>query len=301
LPSVEKAGVEVLTETVGIGAENTPEGVKVRVRGRSGEQILEARAAVAADGNNSAIVDSLGLNKDRKPLAPPMLLVGYVTEGLEDVPKNTWMDFIIPGVNPQTDIWMYMLAEGRMMVGTGPITRNLSAKMIIEKFKKLPIYAPWFRHSRVVKKTAYTTIIRTPIKVPVAGNVVIVGDASAPYETLIQGALACGCLAVKAIEKELNGQEGYREYTEWWQNAFEFNDPTFFKTTARYMFLNNLCSDEEVDYLFNLYQGQVGVPQVIITRNMELIKKGRPELYEKLKKTAVDRLGLDMSDVWGES
>jgi hypothetical protein len=130
---------------------------------------------------------------------------------------------------------------------------------------------------------------------------VIAGDASAPYETLIQGAVACGYLAVKAIEKELKGQDGYPKYIRWWQNAFEFNDPTFFKTTARYMFLNKLCSDEEVDYLFRHYQGMVGVPQVIIAKNLELIKKGRPELYERLNKMDIHRLGLEMSDVWGDS
>ena len=165
---------------------------------------------------------------------------------------------------------------------------------------KLPIYAPWFRHARVVKKLAFSMPrgIRTAVKEPVAGNVVIVGNAGAPYETLIQGAVAGGYLAVKAIEKELSGQEGYREYVDWWQSAFEFNDPTFFKTTARYMFLNKLCSNEEVDYLYSLFQEWVGVPQVMIARNLELVKEGKPELYERLKKAGIDRLELDMPDVW---
>ena len=39
LSSVEKAGAEVLTETLAIGAENTKDGVLVRVRGSSGEQL----------------------------------------------------------------------------------------------------------------------------------------------------------------------------------------------------------------------------------------------------------------------
>ena len=140
--------------------------------------------------------------------------------------------------------------------------------------------------------------MRTAVKEPVAGNIVIGGDAGAPYETLIQGAVACGYLAVKAIEKELSGQEGYREYIDWWQNAFEFNDPTFYKTTARYMFLGKLCSNEEVDYLYSLFQDKAGVPQLMIARNLELVKEGKPELYEKLKKAGIDRLELDVSDVW---
>ena len=294
--SVQRAGAEVHMETVGVSVENPKDGVKVRIRGKSGEQTLEARHAIAADGIRSRIVESLGLNKKRPSLTAPMKIVGYVMEGLEDVPKNSWLTFSIPSINTQTDIWMYMLAEGRMMVGTGPVT--FSPTSIIEKFMKFPTYALWFRHAHVVKKTACGPIVRHPIREPVAGNVVIAGDAGAANETLIQGAIACGYLAVKAIEKELNGQEGYREYIEWWQNAFEFNDPTFFKTMARYMFLNKLCTDEEVDYLYSLFQGEVGVSQVIIAKNLELIKKGRPELYERLKNKGVDSLKLKMSDVW---
>jgi flavin-dependent dehydrogenase len=296
LSSVEKSGVEIQRETVGLSAENTKNGVKVRVKGKSGEKTLEARNAIAADGIRSRIVESLGLNKNRRPLTPPMKIVGYMMEGLENVPRNSWLTFSIPSINPQTDIWMYMLAEGRMMVGTGPVT--LSPKTIIERFMKFLTYAHWFRHARVVKKTACGPIVRIPIREPVVGNVLVVGDAGAANETLIQGAIACGNLAVKAIEKELNGQEGYRQYMEWWKNAFEFNDPSFFKTMARYMFLNRLCSDEEIDYLYKLFQDKIGVSQVIIAKNLELIKKGRPELYERLKNRGVDRLGLKMSDVW---
>ena len=43
LSSAQKAGAEIRTETIGMGAENTPSGVKVVVRGKSGEETLEAR------------------------------------------------------------------------------------------------------------------------------------------------------------------------------------------------------------------------------------------------------------------
>jgi flavin-dependent dehydrogenase len=301
LSAAEKAGAEVWPQTIGLRAENTKQGVKVTVRGNSGETTLEARNAIAADGNNSRIVDSLGVNKERPPLAPPMKIVGYMMEGVEGHPRNCWITFCIPSVNRQTDIGMYMLAGDRMMVLAGPLSGNLEPKTVIEKFMKHPTYAPWFRNARLYKETACTTQIRAPVKEPVAGNVVIIGDAGAAYETLIQGAVGCGYLAVKAIEKELNGQAGYAEYIKWWQNAFEFNDPTFMKTTARYMFMNSLCTDEEVDYLYTLFQGRVGVSQIIIARNLELVKEGRPDLYQKLKAKGIDRLGLNLTDVWKES
>jgi hypothetical protein len=127
--------------------------------------------------------------------------------------------------------------------------------------------------------------MRTPIAVPVAGNVVIVGDAGAPVETWIQGAVASAYVAVKAIEKELNGQNGYPYYIDWWQKAFAFNNPHYWKVAGVFN-LNKICTDEEVDYFYSLFQSRVGCAMGLIANNLELIKKGRPNLYEKLIKSA---------------
>jgi len=123
-----------------------------------------------------------------------------------------------------------------------------------------------------------------PIREPVAGNVVVVGDAGAPVETWIQGAVASAYMAVKAIEKELNGQKGYPEYIAWWQQAFAFHTPEYAKTVSVLFALHAVCSDDDIDYVYKLFQGRIGIPVMLVARNMELIKKGRPELYEKLTK-----------------
>jgi hypothetical protein len=47
---------------------------------------------------------------------------------------------------------------------------------------------------------------------------------------------------------------------------------------------NAWSSDDDVDYVYNLFQDKKGPPQTIISENIELIKPGRPELYERLKK-----------------
>ncbi len=112
---------------------------------------------------------------------------------------------------------------------------------------------------------------------------VIVGDAAAPVETWIQGAVACGYQAVKAIEKELNGQKGYPEYISWWQKAFAFNNPHYWKVAGVFS-LNRICTDEEVDYIYSLFQDRIGCSMGFVNKNLELIKKGRPALYEKLAK-----------------
>jgi flavin-dependent dehydrogenase len=282
LAQAEKAGVEVLTETAALGAENTPDGVRVTVRTRSGEQTLEARRAIAADGIESKIVDSLGLNEKRKVLLSRLKGVGYVLEGVETNLPASFLLISVPSINRFANVCIYDLAHGQIMMSTGTSAEG-SPSTALDNFMKLPRYAPWFKNARLIKETAYGNSIRTPIKEPVAGNVLIAGDAGATIETLIQGAVACGYLGVKAIEKELNGQNGYREYIDWWQQAFEFNDPTYFSTVNRYFSLNSLCSDEEVDYLYKTLEGKVGVPAVLIEQNLELFKNDRPELYEKLK------------------
>jgi flavin-dependent dehydrogenase len=282
LSMAEKAGAEVWLGTIALGAENTPDGVRVGVRGESGEQTLEAKKAIAADGASSRIVESLGLNKSRMVLGNANG-VSYVLEGVEcTIPEHecSWLHFECPTF-PNKGI-------GRSF-GMG--TWGGNNKFVGDNWKdfaKLPMYAPWFHHAQVVKEMAVAATIRTPILEPVAGNVVIVGDAAAPIESWRQGAVACGYMAVKAIKKELSGQRGYPEYVDWWQKAFYFNEPGYLKRTVIYASVFDLCSAEEIDYIYQFFQNQRVVPQLAIAKNPELVKKDRPELYEKLKQ-AIDQ------------
>jgi flavin-dependent dehydrogenase len=283
LSSVERAGVEVLAETLAVGVENTPDGVKVRVLTKSGEQTLEARKAIAADGVASRIVESLGLNKDRQAMTPQVKILAYDMEGVEtQFPRYSWLSVhfhrlgllgsVGIGLRAEDRVWFYTMTGGSASPGT-----------VLDNFMKHPEFASWFRHAQVVKKTAGAVVLNTPIREPVAGNVVVVGDAGAPVETWVQGALACGYMAVKAIEKELNGQKGYPEYIGWWQKAFYFNSPKYQQRVAGFN-LYQVCSGEELDYLYRLFQGRVGFIQGMLYKNLNLVKRDRPELYEKLAK-----------------
>ena len=284
LASVRKAGVEVMPETIGIRAENIRDGVKVLVRGKSEERMLEAKKAIVADGKESNIVESLGLNKDRKVMSPAFKIIEYEMEGVKtSLPKFSFVRFTIPSLNPFAPLGIGLRAEDRVFLWTMTVG-SLSPSMVLEKFMKHSNFALWFRDARVVKKTASGgTGLRTPIKEPVAGNAVIVGDAAAPVETWIQGAVACGYQAVKAIEKELNGQKGYPGYIDWWQKAFAFNDPHYWKVAGVFP-LNRICTDDEVDYIYSLFHNRIGCDVGLIAKNLDLIKKERPELYEKLTK-----------------
>jgi len=281
LDSAKKAGAEIVPETIGMGAENTPDGVKMRVRGKSGEQTLEARKAIAADGVSSLIVESVGLNKKRKTLGPPMGMVEYELEGTEiDLPSCSWIQLCVPSINRLMTIFVGQRAGDRIFMATG-------SEETLQKLMKYPTFEPWFRNAQIVKKTAVAAAgsgVRTPIKEPLAGNVVVVGDAGAPVETWIQGAVASAYMAVKAIEKELNGQKGNQEYIDWWQQAFYFHKPEYWRMVfGMFALANAWQTDEDVDFLYKLFQDKVGVPQIMVEQNLDLIKEGRPELYKRLK------------------
>jgi len=142
LASAQKAGAEILPETIGMAAENTPDGVKVRVRGKAGEQTLEASKAIAADGRESNIVDSLGLNQKRQQLTPPRRgggLVAYELEGLEtDLPSCPFVTACIPSIDPSPAIVTIMMGQ---MAGDKNILFCVSEE-VLQNFMKHPALLP---------------------------------------------------------------------------------------------------------------------------------------------------------------
>jgi len=294
LSSAARAGAEVMTETIALGAENTKDGVKILVRGEHGEQTLEARKVIAADGTSSKIADSLGLNDKRQLLGRGGAGgVGYVLEGIEtEYRLNTWINFTVPDVG-RGNFYMFMMTGDRNMLGGGG-----AGSEGIERFMKLPYYERWFRHARLVRKVATAMGPRTPLWEPASGNVLVIGDAAALVEVTNPGAIACGYMGAKATLKELNGQKGYPEYIAWWQKAFDTNDPGYLKAAGRNFIVNAICGNEEVDYLYRLIQDQIGVPAILIAQNMERIKVERPELHAKLREAGmsenVDDVKMDL-------
>ena len=195
LSAVGKTKAEVLTETMALGAENTSDGVRVSVKTKSGEETLVARKAIAAEGVNSKIVDSLGLNQNRQVFRIAKV-IGYVLEGVKadaDVPDHcSWISFLIPSIS-ERGVLMGLHAEAENVN-----MRHLLAgsEETISKFMKQSTYAPWFSHARLVRKTASGAHQRVPtLREPAVGNVLIISD-SISQESWIQGAIACGYQAV---------------------------------------------------------------------------------------------------------
>jgi hypothetical protein len=99
----------------------------------------------------------------------------------------------------------------------------------------------------------------------------------------------------------MEGKNGYADYTRWWQGAFDCNDPDYLKAAGRFFSINAHCTDTEVDYLYNLVQDQVGVPAVLISRNLERVEKERPALFTRLSRLGIQKslgeVNIDLTKV----
>ena len=103
LAAAEVAGAEIRGGTIGLGAENTADGVSVTLKSQGKEEIVGARAVIAADGIQSRIADSVGLTAKREVIGPTRAgsFVQYILDGVETgYPTASWLTWTIPSLNP---------------------------------------------------------------------------------------------------------------------------------------------------------------------------------------------------------
>ncbi len=291
LEDVGKAGVDVMTETMVQSVANVDGGVEVRVSGKAGEQILTGRAAVAADGLNSAVVESLGLNRDR-PIrnARPRQILFYIVEGVECPFHDTsWMMWDIPSLKAD-NVYMGLGPNNCNLLGAGSSSPERPPSAILADIMKWPTFAPWFAKARVVGKMGTSLVSRPALKQVVEGNVLMVGDSGASVECWMQGAIAGAYKAVKALQKEWDGKDGYREYNDWWAQAFAFNQAEHIKRSTDTIrggqtsiaALISRFDDRDMDAIYQLFEGQIGNAALLAAANLETIQRERPDLYAKL-------------------
>jgi flavin-dependent dehydrogenase len=288
LSQAEKAGTEIITGTIVRRVDNDSDGVRVEVDTKGKARIIKAKKAIIADGKGSKTVEQLGVLKDHRISASPRGGVGFVVEGLDTTwGINSWLCFTVPSISVVGNLWMFQVSGDRYIVGTSQMAGS-SASESTERFMQLPFFKPWFRNCKVVKKLAFSSIgLFHRLLEPIVGNILILGEAAGLNETSNPGAIACGYQAAKAVLREINGDTGFISYSRWWQNAFEGNTPNYGKAAGRFFSLNSLCNDDEVDYLYQAYQGEVGVPAMTIAKDLDRIKNTHPELYKKLERTGM--------------
>jgi flavin-dependent dehydrogenase len=277
-------GAEIRSGAYVTGVENTPKGAIVRVRTGNGESSYEAKKVIAADGLNSIVVESLGLNSGRTPRE--VGAVCYILEGVEPEVREpgTYIAFDVPGVSHST-IFMGLHAEGGNM-DLRQLTSTESAEKL-DLFMKHPRYASWFAKARLVRKTAVAATLHQPMLMqPALGNVLVVGDAICA-ESFVQGAIAGGYQAAKAVSRELNGQSGFVDYASWLHQAFAFfSVPDHFRQkTLRHLFAVAKPDEDDVEFVYKTIEerGGIGHPAVFALQNMGLLSEQRPAFHKRLK------------------
>jgi digeranylgeranylglycerophospholipid reductase len=281
LDAAVKAGTEVRTECSVLTAENVSGGVRVPVQGKARQEILEAGALVAADGVMSRIVETMGLNAKRRPLGESRVLM-YILEGVKpDYNESTFVTIAVPSLNSYMLFALGLWPGDTFQLHTST-TPGTNLPEALDGLMKHPGYAPWFAGAKVVKKLGCARQLRTSLPTPAEGNVFFAGDAVSFVECSIKGALAAGFKAAKCASAQLQGKDGRKEFTDWWQSSFNFNSPQYIAAGRSVPRPTSVLTNAELDDLYRICKGKWGVLNDVITDNLELVKKEKPMVYEKL-------------------
>lgn len=252
LSEVENIGCEIKNGTMGIKAENTDGEVMITLQSQGKHEEVRTKIAIAADGVNSRIVESLELNKKRKFFATPKL-VSYFLEGVRTPLSNAFIIFIGRG---HRQVGYFMPKAPKKEGGTPLFELAGSTEKALDRFLTEGKYSSWFKEAKVVRKRSAVLNFYSPIKDPVVGNVMIVGDAASFIEVYIQGAIMYGFRAAKAAAKELKEGSGFEEYIEYWNTSYEYHKPEKIEEACRVALGLPTLEDKELDYLFALLEPQ---------------------------------------------
>lgn len=305
LSEVEKSGCEIENETMGIRAENIKDEVIVTLQSKGKQKEVRSRIAIAADGINSRLVESLGLNKNRKFFGTPKI-VSYFLEGVDTPFPNAFIYFVGRG-HGQVE---YFMPKAPRKAGDTPLSEIVgSTEESLNKFMTEGKYSSWFKETKVVRKTSAVLNFYTPIPEPVVGNIMIVGDAASFIEVYVQGAIMYGFRAAKAAAKELKEGNGFAEYVNYWKTSYEYNKPGKIEEGCRIALGLHTFEDKELDYLFDLlapqkiksYYDEFSYPAKmtsVIMNHIPRIRRERPDLARKIdtlfKATIEEILGVGM-------
>jgi flavin-dependent dehydrogenase len=293
LKDIEQLEVDLYPGAPAVKVENNEQSARVLVKGEPRERWIEAKKVIAADGINSRITESAGLNEGRVFMGH-FKVVQYILEEVETLYPNSWLQFYGKSLSPFAPLHFLQTVSGEKLQKLGAIrpAPGNPEQDLIHFMEKGP-FAAWFHKAKIVGKMGVTVRAFMPIERPIKGNVLSIGDAAAFAEVENQGALMCGYHAGNAIRKELEGKNGIDEYVDWWQRSFEFLNPEIHRISQGYA-INPYYEDEEIDYLFSLVEAepfegtinQYKIPKKLwdaIFRHKEQIQQARPALVKKIE------------------
>lgn len=272
-------------------AENTDGGVVVTLQSKGKQREVQSRIAIAADGVNSRIVQSLGLNKERKFFGTPRV-VSYILAGVKTPFPNAFIMF--QGKAYSGGKIGYGMPKAPRKKGDPPLYEVTGfTEENLNTFLTSGNFSSWFKEAKIVHKTSAVLNFYTPILEPVAGKVMIVGDAASFIEVYVQGAIMYAFRAAKAAAKELKEGNGLGDYVRYWKDSYEYHSVEKRDEACRTALGIPTLTDDELDYLFALletqkirsYYDEFDAPKHIIAairNHLPRIRKDRPDLAEKI-------------------
>ncbi len=285
-------GIEYIPSTVVYDAEDNGKEVKLSITSQGKHSTVSAKKVIVADGVNTGVSEALGLNRERQLFATALCIVYYM-EGIEVFERTAMKTYfgrnyqglapVMIGPSIHGEDVGYLICTGNKKYAPPEIFNNITQKGALA----------WaFKDAKLVKKVGCTLKTFTAMPKPWQGNVIVIGDAAAFVEVETQGAIMCGYRAAHAVVKELSGKKGFDEYTKWWMDSFEFNSSDVMRVAQGFALVPKY-TDEELDYLFGLVEGerlegtynQYRSPEVMwnaIMNHSDKIKSERSELFEKI-------------------
>ncbi|MCK5255611.1 MAG: NAD(P)/FAD-dependent oxidoreductase [Deltaproteobacteria bacterium] len=300
LKKAKELGVTILSGTHALKAENVDNKVIITVKQDDKTSDITSKTAIAADGVNSKIVESLGLNKNRKFFGN-MHAMTYYLKDVECPYPPAWMVFVGRGHTPSRKGQIYFLPKPQKdgssvyeITYGHPVFDESAMQEDVKWFLEKSTFSSWFKKATIVKRLSAVLKFCTPILEPRAGRILIVGDAASYIEVYVQGALMYGYHAAISTAKFLKEGSGLDDYVEFWKKTFAYNQPGAIEA-AMQAFGLHVLEDEEIDYLFSLtdretYKGYVNehfskeTTMGALMSHMGEIKRDKPELAAKIEK-----------------
>ncbi len=295
LDECRRLGVKIFTGENVLSARKIGDTVEILT---AGGKKFKGVFAIAADGRQSRVARSMGMNKGRGFYCT-ITSVGYEMTNLnlpqpyalhQPLVKSgnpPMMGFVVPRAwnHEGEDVWLVMISN---------VDMNADHEAIFDDFTMKSRFAPWFKGGRKVRRCGCTGNMYAPLVNPFKDNVLFAGDAGWCQEAEMTGAVMSGWKAgtsvVYAMMEKNHTQQGVQDYLDWWKtNHIEKLD---YQVFLRNLYMPILCNDAEIDYLFNTIKETLPtvldpyeVPENLgraLAKILPQVQQERPDLIAKI-------------------
>lgn len=292
----EKAGAKLVFNTIALNGHSMGDYMKLDIKTGKVVSHICCRKLIIAEGANAALAGKLGFNKDRTLYGRPFVF-SCVMEGTTGFEPQSWNQFYSRKYHPFAEVMVESSITGPNDIELTIMgTKNMRPDILFDKLIHESPLSSHFTNSKIKEKRGCSVSSYESLKKPYNDNVLVIGDTAAHVEVIVQGALMCGYNAAKAVYDELHNKNGFKEYTSWWNKAFDFNRMNSLEFVQLYGALSMMpkYTDAELDYLFSLVENEVlcgnysqfEVPKTVwkaILGHKASIEKENPKLFAKIQ------------------